>query len=199
LRAADGTLLASNDNWTSAANAGDITASGHAPPNSKEAAILTTLSSGSYTGIVRGTGNSTGIALFDCYDQDAAASRLMNISTRGLVQTGDGVMIAGVIVQGTGSENVIIRGLGPTLTQFGVSNVLSDPFLDLRNANGSRVFANDNWKDTQETQIQATGRAPPNNSEAAILITLTPGNYTAILSGAGNTTGNALIEVYALN
>ncbi|PYK72630.1 MAG: hypothetical protein DME42_08490, partial [Verrucomicrobia bacterium] len=198
LHAADGTLLTSNDNWTSAANAADITASGYAPPNPMEAAILVTLSPASYTAILRGTSDSTGVALFDCYDLDATAtSKLMNISTRGFVQTGDNVIIAGVIVRGTG--NVVIRGLGPTLTQFGVSNALSDPFLDLRDANGSRISTNDNWKDTQEAQIQATGLAPPNNSEAAILSTLLPGNYTAILSGVNNTTGNALVEVYPLD
>jgi len=109
-------------------------------------------------------------------------------------------MIAGVIV-GPDSENVIIRGLGPTLGQppFNVPNVLANPFLDLRDANGNQVMANDNWRETQLSEIQASGRAPPDDAEAAILTTLTPGNYTAILSGVNNTSGNALVEVYALN
>ena len=108
-------------------------------------------------------------------------------------------MIAGVIVKGPDSENVIIRGLGPTLSQFGVTNVLANPFLDLRDANGNPLITNNNWKDTQQAQIQASGYAPPNDAESAILTTLAPGNYTAILSGVGNTTGNALVEVYTLN
>ena len=107
-------------------------------------------------------------------------------------------MIAGVIV-GPDSENVIVRGLGPTLTQFGVQNALANPVLDLRDANGNSLAANDNWKDTQQAEIHASGHAPPNDAEAAILTTLTPGNYTAILSGVNDTTGNALVEVYALN
>ena len=108
-------------------------------------------------------------------------------------------MIAGVIVKGPDSENVIIRGLGPTLSQFGVTNVLADPTLDLRDANGNLISSNDNWKDTQQPQIQATGLAPPNDKESAISATMSPANYTAILRGKNNTTGNGLVEVYALN
>ena len=108
-------------------------------------------------------------------------------------------MIAGVIVKGPDSQDVIIRGLGPTLTQFGVPSVLPNPFLDLRDANGNPLMTNNNWKDTQQTQIQGSGYAPPNDAESAILTTLAPGNYTAILSGVGNSTGNALVEVYSLN
>lgn len=107
-------------------------------------------------------------------------------------------MIAGLVVKG-GSKTVIIRGLGPTLARFGVPNVLADPFLDLRDANGTQLASNNNWKDTQQGAIQASGYAPPNDSEAAILTTLNTGNYTAILSGVGGTTGNALVEVYTLN
>ena len=94
---------------------------------------------------------------------------------------------------------MLIRGLGPTLSQFGVTNVLADPTLDLRDANGNLIGSNDNWKDTQQTQIQATGLAPPNDKESAISATLSPANYTAILRGKNNTTGNGLVEVYALN
>jgi hypothetical protein len=135
------------------------------------------------------------------YDLDGSttASTFGNISTRGFVQTGANVMIAGVIVKGPDSEDVIIRGLGPTLSQFGVTNVLADPTLELRDANGNLISSNDNWKDTQQTQIQATGLAPPNLKESAINATLSPANYTAILRGKNNTTGNGLVEVYALN
>jgi hypothetical protein len=110
-------------------------------------------------------------------------------------------MIAGVVVHGPGSKNVLIRALGPTLGQppFDLPHSLPDPFLDLRDANGTRITANDNWKSSQQTQIQATGLAPPNDAESAIATTLAPGSYTAIVTGVNDTTGNALVEVYGLN
>jgi hypothetical protein len=142
------------------------------------------------------------VALLECYDIEGNNdSQLGNISTRGFVHSGDKVMIAGLVVQRPANENVIIRGLGPTLGQppFNVPNALADPFLDLRDANGNALMANNNWASTQAAQIQASGYAPPNAAESAILITLPPGNYTAILSGVNNGTGNALVEVYALD
>ena len=202
LHASNGSLIASNDNWATASNAAQITASGFAPPNSAECAILTTLGPDNYTVIVRGVNNSTGVALVECYDSDgSSASELGNISTRGFVQTGDKVLIAGIIVKGPANKDVIIRGLGPTLGQapFNVPNVLQDPFLDLRDANGNRITTNDDWKSTQQADIAATNLAPPKDKESAILISLSPGNYTAILSGVNNTAGNALVEVYGLN
>ena len=195
-----GAIITTNDNWGSAANAAAISASGFAPPNAAESAILTSLNPGNYTAIVRGVNNSSGVALVEGYDLNSTAgSKFGNISTRGFVETGNNVMIAGVIVKGPDSQNVIIRGLGPTLSQFGVTNVLADPTLDLRDANGNLISSNDNWKDTQQPEIQATGRAPPNDKESAISATMSPANYTAILRGKNNTTGNGLVEVYALN
>jgi hypothetical protein len=196
------TLVASNDNWGDAANQQAVSETGLAPPNAPEAAILISLDPGSYTAIARSANNTPGNALFEAYDLDNTADcRFANISTRGLVQTGDNVIIAGLIVQGSGSENVLIRALGPTLGQppFNVPNSLPDPFLDLRDANGVRITANDNWKSTQQVQIQATGLAPSHDAESAIAITLAPGGYTAIVTGVNNTTGNALVEVYGLN
>jgi hypothetical protein len=196
------TLIASNDDWGTAANKQAIINIGMAPPNSLESAILISLNPGSYTAIVRGVNNTTGNALFEAYGlDDSAGSKFSNISTRGFVQTGNNVMIAGVIVHGPGSKNVLIRALGPTLGQppFNVPNSLPDPFLDLRDATGTRIMTNDNWKSTQQTQIQATGLAPPNDAESAIAVTLAPGSYTAIVTGVNNTTGNALVEVYGLN
>jgi predicted outer membrane repeat protein len=195
-------LITSNDNWGSASNAAAISASGYAPPNSKESAILTDLNPGNYTAIVRGANNTTGVALVEGYDLDnAAGSQLGNISTRAFVQAGNNVMIAGVIIKGPDNENVIVRGLGPTLGQppFNVPNALQDPTLELRDSQGTLLRSNDNWKDTQQAQIQASGYAPPNDLESAIFAILTPANYTAILRGKNNTIGNALIEVYALN
>jgi N-acetylneuraminic acid mutarotase len=194
-------LITSNADWGSAPNAAAISASGFAPPNSLESAILTTLSPGNYTAIVRGANNSSGVALVEGYDLDnTAVSTFANVSTRGLVQSGANVMIAGVIVQGPDSESVIIRGLGPTLGQppFNVPNALQDPFLDLRDTNGNPMMTNDNWGSASNAAaISNSGYAPPNSHEAAILITLAPGNYTAILSGVNGTSGVGLVEVYA--
>lgn len=190
-------LVISNDNWADAANAQSIPA-GLRPPNNSESAILTSLSPGNYTAIVRGLNNATGVALVEGYDMDlSSAAHLDNISTRGFVQSGDNVMIAGIVVD-AGNKNVILRALGPTLVTFGITNFLANPTLDLRDANGNRKVFNDDWKSTQQGEITATGYAPPNDSESAIVATLTPGNYTAIVSGAGNTTGVAIVEVYAL-
>ena len=196
-----GAIIVSNDNWGSAPNAAAISASGFAPPNNLESAILTTLNPGNYTAIMRGANNGSGVALLEGYDLDnTALSKFANISTRGFVQSGDNVMIAGVIVHGPDSEKVIVRGIGPTLGQppFNVSNVLPDPFLDLRDANGNPMMTNDNWGTASNAAaISSSGYAPPNSLEAAILITLAPGNYTAILSGVNGTSGVGLVEVYA--
>jgi hypothetical protein len=147
---------------------------------------------------VRGLNNTTGVALVEGYDiAPLSGSVLANISTRGLVQTGTNVMIAGLIVQ-SNSENVIVRALGPTLANFGITNPLADPTLELRDAQGTLLATNDNWKSTQQSQITATGKAPPNDLESAIVRSLAPGNYTATVRGVNNTTGVALVETYAL-
>ena len=115
------------------------------------------------------------------------------------MQSGNDVMIAGVSVR-FHNKQVIVRALGPTLASFGVANVLADPTLELRNSNGLLLAFNDNWVSSgQRDQISASGYAPPNTSESAILQTLAPGNYTAIVRGVNNTTGNALVEIYSLN
>ena len=190
-------LIVSNDDWQQASNAQSIPPNLQ-PPNDLESAILTTLNPGAYTAILRGFHNSTGTALVEVYDTSVGSTELSNISTRGFVQTGNNVMIAGVIVQ-FHDKQVIVRALGPTLTGFGVPNALADPTLDIRDVNGTLLASNDDWKDAQQNDIVATGKAPPNDLESAILGTLAPGNYTAIVRGFNNTTGNALVEVYALN
>ena len=200
LHDASGALIASNDNWGDAPNKQEIMNANLSPPNSLESAILATLDPGNYTAIVRGVSNTTGVALVEGYDIDpGAASQLQNISTRGFVQTGNNVMIAGVIVGGTDSEKVIVRALGPTLTSFGVPNALANPTLELRDVNGNLLKANDNWRSTQETEIIATGMQPPNDAESAVVATLAPNNYTMIVRGVNNTTGVALVEIYGLN
>jgi hypothetical protein len=192
-----GAVIAFNDDWQDAANAQSITPSLQ-PPNDLESAILTTLNPGAYTAIVRGFHNSTGTALVEVYDMSVGSTELSNISTRGFVQTGNDVMIAGVIVQ-FHNKQVIVRALGPTLTGFGVPNALADPTLEIRDVNGTLLASNDDWKDAQQNDIVATGKAPPNDLESAIVGTLLPGSYTAIVRGFNNTSGNALIEVYGLD
>jgi hypothetical protein len=121
---------------------------------------------------------------------------LGNVSTRGQVGAGENLLIGGVIV-GNASKPVVVRALGPTLTQFGVSGVLQDPYLELRDGNGDLVEANNDWQQSPEAAtISADGKAPSNARESAMAPTLSPGNYTALVSGVGGTTGTALIEVY---
>jgi hypothetical protein len=197
-----GALIAFNDNWRDTQQS-TIQATGLAPEDNRESAIVQTLAPAAYTAIVRGKGGASGVALVEAYDLDPNAnSKLANISTRGFVDTGDNVMIGGFIiggglgVNGAGSEEVLVRGLGPSLTQRGVPNALQDPTLDLHDGNGAIIASNDNWKDTQQSEIQATGLAPSNDRESAILATIVQGNYTAILRGKNNTTGVGLVEVY---
>jgi len=197
LHASNGAVIATNDDWQQASNAQSIPPSLR-PSHNLESALLVTLNPGAYTAILRGYHNSTGIALVEVYDLASGSSQLRNISTRGFVQTGDNVMIAGVIVQ-FHNKQVVVRALGPSLSRFGVPNALADPKLELHNGNGVLIAYNDDWKQTQQSAITATGLAPQYDWESAILRTLTPGNYTAIVRGYNNTTGNALVEVDALN
>jgi len=200
LRDSGGALIAFNDNWGDSPNKQQIIDAHLAPPNAAEPAILATLGPGNYTAIVRGLNNTTGIAVVEGYDiEPGTTSQLANISTRGLVQTGTKVMIAGVIVGGNAGQKVIVRALGPTLSQFGVANALADPTLELRDINGNLIQSNDNWRSTQQAEIMATGLQPPNDAESAIVATLTPSNFTMIVRGVNNTTGVALVEVYRLN
>jgi CSLREA domain-containing protein len=194
-----GALLDSNDNWVDSSNKQAIIDSTIPPSNDLESAIVATLpaNSSAYTAIVRGVNNTTGVGLVEVYDLDRSVdSKLANISTRGLVQTGDNVMIGGFIVLGQSSQKIIARAIGPSLP---VGGALADPTLELHNGNGDVIAFDDNWKDSQQAEIEATTIPPTNDLESAIVATLTPGNYTAIVRGLNDTTGVALVEVYALN
>jgi hypothetical protein len=190
-------LLTSDDNWRSAANSGEIPATYH-PSDARESAILANLQPGSYTAIMAGSSASTGVGLIEVYDfDDSVDSKLSNVSTRGFVGTDNDVMIGGFIaLGGNGTAEVVIRAMGPSLAQFGISNFLADPTVAIYNSNGAVVSSNDNWKTSQQAAIQATGLAPANDFESAILLTLPVGNYTAVVRGKNRSTGVALVEAY---
>jgi hypothetical protein len=193
------TGVGSNDNWQSDNDADIVNQLHLAPTDSYEAALYRYLSPGAYTVVVSGVNNTSGIALAEVYDVDNNdIERLANISTRGLVETGDNVMIGGFIVSGPDQASMLVRGLGPSLSAHGVQGVLADPQLSLYDSNGTIVYSNNNWKDTQEQEIEAAGLAPTDPLESAIDITLVPGNYTAILSGVNNGTGVGQVEAYNL-
>lgn len=128
-----------------------------------------------------------------------AAELLANISTRVYAEAGDGQLVGGFIVSGNQSKRVIIRAIGPSLAPFGINSVLADPVLELHGPTGALLAANDNWQDTQQTEIEATGIQPEDELESAIVRTLVPGAYTAVVSGKNGGTGTALVEVYDLN
>jgi glucose/arabinose dehydrogenase len=199
LNRGDGSLVMVNDNWKNTQQA-EITGAGLAPSNDREAALIATLPAGNYTAIVSGKNGGTGVTLAEVYDLDQAAdSRLANISTRAPVGTGSNVLIGGFITGSKiGAARVAIRALGPSLQQFGIANPLPDPRLELHDANGALLASNDNWQSdaNQAALITGYGLAPPNNLESAIAISLAPAPYTAIVTGKNNQTGIGLIEIY---
>ena len=198
LRDSAGALIRSNDNWRNDQEA-EIIATGIPPSSDLESAIVATLpaNSSAYTAIVRGANNGTGIGVVEAYDLDRTVdSKLANISTRGFVQTGDNVLIGGLIVLGQNPLRVIVRAIGPSLP---VPGALIDPTLELHDGNGALIASNDNWRSDQEAEIIATGIPPTNDLESAIVRNLMPGNYTAIVRGVNGGTGVALVEAYGLN
>ena len=204
------TTLASNDNWklndqTGQSQEADIRATTIPPTDDLESAIVATLTPGNYTAILAGKNGGTGVGLVEVYDlAQGANSKLANISSRGFVDTNDNVMIGGLIVgggSGGGTAKVIVRAIGPSLS---VSGALGDPTLELHDVNGTTIATNDNWKiddqtgQSQEADIRATTIPPTDDLESALVATLAPGNYTAIVRGKTNTTGVAVIEAYNL-
>src|ERR1044071_5825359 len=185
-----------NDNWRDTQQ-DEIMATGIPPTNDLESAIVANLAPGAYTAIVSGKNNTSGVALVEAYDlNQAAASKLANISTRAFVSTGSNIMIAGFILgSGTAMDNVILRGIGPSLP---VTNKLADPTLELRDINGALVRSDDNWQDdaAQAAELIAAGLQPTGPLESGIVAMLPPGPYTALLAGVNNTTGVGLVEVY---
>ncbi|MFL6526909.1 MAG: putative Ig domain-containing protein, partial [Chthoniobacterales bacterium] len=197
------TLLGSNDDWRSNQEQ-EIEDSGVPPSDDRESAIVATLAPQTgYTAIVRGKGGNAGIGLAEIYDLGTAGvdastiSHLANISTRGTVLTADNVMIGGFIISGVHTK-VLARAIGPSLTSQGVAGALQDPMLELHDATGALVSSNDDWRAAQEQQIIQTTIPPTDNRESAIVATLQPGAYTAVVRGKNDSTGVALVEIYSL-
>ena len=202
LHDATGSIIASNDNWRTTQEAA-ISTAGLAPTNDLESALIATISPGAYTVVVKGANNGTGIGLMEIYDldPDGSPARLANISTRGNVLAGDNVMIGGFIIRGDVGKRMLMRARGPSLFLNGVpiAGRLMDPAMELRDANGALIKANDNWRNDQQAEIAASSIAPTDDHEPAVVWTLAPGNYTTIVSGVNSTTGIALVEMYDLD
>jgi hypothetical protein len=202
LRAANGALISQNDDWQDdQTQAAQFAAMGLALQDPSESGIVATLEPGaSYTAVLAGKNGGTGIGLVEVYDTNqAAGSQLANISTRGFVQTGNNVMIGGFILGGSDEDaRVVVRGIGPSLGQFGLSPVLTDPTLELYDGNGALVISNDDWQENpgQAAQLSARGLAPGDPKESGIFASLAPGAYTAILAGKDSGTGIGLVEIY---
>ena len=216
----NGDLIASNNNWVTTIIGGvithnqirDIMNSGYAPTNASESAIIADLQPGNYTAIMRGVNQTIGVGLIEVYELNTSgtvpSSFLRNISSRSVVDEGDNVMIGGFIVQGTGPKRVIVRAIGPELTQYGLQDVLPDPTLELHDGRGALIASNDNWQTTviggiitqdQVAEIRGSGHAPTDPSESAIIADLPAGRYTAIVRSKNIIVGVALVEVYDLD
>jgi Matrixin len=200
-----GAVVATNDDWFTSANAETISSFHLDPPNSLESALFLTLNPGSYTAIVQGFSDgispaATGVGLFELYDLHTTSGRAGNLSTRGQVQGGDNVMIGGFIIGGSQSKQVVVRAIGPSLSSAGIANPLADPFLELHDANGNIIQSNDDWQSGPDAQtIASKGLAPTNAKESALLATLNPGSFTAIVRGVNGAIGLALVELYDLS
>lgn len=211
LHAADGSVLASSDDWIENADASTIAGYHLDPPNSRESAVFAVLNPGSYTVVVRAFDNDDGkltgtgvVELYDLHSNNMIPSspgRAGNISTRGQVLAGDRVLIGGFIVGGSQTKEIVARALGPSLAGSNIANPLSDPTLELRDGSGNLLAANDNWSEANanSSAIQAEGLAPNEPAESALQATLNPGSYTAIVRSGNGTPGIGLVEIYDLS
>jgi hypothetical protein len=205
--------LAINDNWKTrqdgSSQQAEVEATTIPPAHDLESAIVMTLSPGNYTAVLSGKGTASGIGVVEVYDlAENTNSQLSNISSRGFVDVNNDIMIGGLIVGGAntdGKATVLVRAIGPSLVSSGVQGPLADPTLELHDSNGSTLATNDNWKindqtqQSQESAIRATTIPPVNDLESAIVTTLSPGAYTAVVRGKNNGTGVGLVEVYNLH
>lgn len=199
LRGSNAALIMQNNNWKDTQRA-LIEGTIYEPTDDRESVIVASLAPAAYTAVLTGNGQTTGVGLVEVYDNDQGSdTQLANISTRGFVQTGENVMIGGFILGGsTLNTRVAIRGIGPSLAQFGISNVLADPTLELHDSNGTTLFANDDWQDDplSASQLIFHNLALQDSRESGIFTSLPPGAYTAILAGNNGGIGIGLIEIY---
>jgi len=196
-----GNILDRNDDWVDSPDKDAIIATGIPPPDDRESAIVYTLSPGIvYTSVERGVHLETGIALAEVYDLQASdpSTVISAIGTRGEVLAGDDVLISGTILTGTSPVEILIRVLGPSLAAAGISHALPDPLLELHGTNGEIIAINDNWRETQEAEIIATGLPPDNDLESALIATLPPGAYTTVVRGVNDTAGIGFVQYYSL-
>lgn len=204
-----GTQLATNAGWNTASNASSIAAAFTSSGafafslDSADSAILTSLPPGSYTAQISGLNGITGVALAEVYEVKSGDPELINISTRAFVSSGTSVEIGGFVVTGSQNAKVLIRAVGPTLSQFGVSGVLAQPSLSVVNSLGATVASNTGWSTNSNAAAIATEMSevgafslPSGSADSVLLLTLPPGAYTAVVSGIANTSGVALVEVY---
>jgi hypothetical protein len=201
LRGTSGSLIFQNDNWKDTQR-NQIEGTQFQPTDDRESVIVTTLPPASYTVILTGKNGTTGIGAVEVYDNNQGVdSELANMSTRGFVQTDDKVMIGGFTLGvSNGPTRIAVRGLGPSLAQSGIANVLVDPTLELHDANGTLLIGNDDWQSdpVSAAQLTANGLALPNPKESGIFTSLPGGQFTAILAGKNGGIGVGLVEIYNL-
>lgn len=200
LRDSKGALILANDDWQSnPTQVAELTALGLALQDPRESGFVSTVQPGSYTAVLAGKNQTTGVGLVEIYDVNSpSASQLANLSTRGFVLTDSNVMIGGFILGGNSNTHVVVRGIGPSLAQFGIPDFLIDPTLELHDSNGAVLVSNDNWQDdpASASQLTALGLAPQDIAESGIYRSLPPGAFTAILAGKNGGTGIGLVEIY---
>jgi hypothetical protein len=199
LHGSAGELIAENDDWRASPQEDQIRATGLAPREDREAAIVATLQPGSYTALLRGAGDTEGIGVIEIYDlQTSESAELANLAARAFVSTGDNVLIGGLIVQGAPAKAVLIRAIGSSLAET-VPDALQDPTVELINAEGMKVGENDDWREARNAAaMESTGAAPTHDKEAAILMALPAGPYTATVRGKNNGKGIGVIEIYRI-
>ena len=198
LHGAQGSLICTNDNWTSDPAAGELELMGMMPVDHRESATVAMLTPGHYTAVIGGTASSAGTALVEVYDVDPLAdSQLGNVSTLGFVGSGDDALIGGFVIGGPGSARVVVRAIGPSLTSAGVQNAIEDPTLEVHEGNGN-IVSNDDWQTGASGEPIPLALEPRDPRESALQLNLAPGSYTAIVRGKGNATGVALVEAYNL-
>jgi hypothetical protein len=201
-----GATIATNNDWKTTQVGGlitgdqvaEINSTGVAPSDDGESAIIADLVPGSYTAVVRGVNDTTGTGVVDAYDLSGASpAKLANVATRGLVQAGDKLMVAGFIVQNA-PVRAVVRAIGPSLLAFGINNALPDTTLQLRDQNGAIVLENDNWQTDQKQELENTGLQPSHDLEAALVADIQPGLYTAQVRGKNDTSGIGVVQIYFL-